>query len=86
MTFDFASKLADGDTVTGALTVTVTNVSGTATPAVTAGSPTVVGNQGLVRLSGGADGSDWNVQGKVSTTLGDTLQLDALLQVREQAN
>ena len=79
ITFDFGTKLASGDSLTGSATVTVPS-------GLTAASPVRSGNEVNVRLSGGTDASDYTVKCSCATTNGDTLQLSMLVEVRENAN
>lgn len=79
LSFDFTDKLASGDSLTGTATVTVAS-------GLTAGTPSRTGNVVSVRLSSGTDGTDYNVQCSCATTDGDTLHLDATIEVREAAN
>lgn len=87
VTFRFNEKLTAADTLTGTATVTITP-SGTL---AVVGTPTVESTTPgtgyvNVRLTGGTDAADYNVQCAINTTLGDKLQLDFLMEVRERAN
>lgn len=87
LTFDFLTKLSENDSLVGSATfATPALESGTSTPAVTGANVTRIGNQVSVRLSGGADGSNWGLQMACGTQNGDTLHLDALLEIREKRN
>lgn len=78
-TFDFSDKLSPGDTVLSITSVLVPS-------GITATAGTLVGNTVTVRFSGGAAGTDYLAQVRVTTTNGDILELDCTIEVREDAN
>jgi hypothetical protein len=79
LTLEFADKLATGDSLTGTPTVQ-------AETGLIAGAPVISGTKVLVQLSGGIDGSRYGVSCQVSTTQGDLLELDVLIQVDSRVN
>lgn len=79
LTFNFTSKLADGDSVASISAVT-------ASAGLTVSGPVLSGNLLNVRVSGGALGNDYTVIAKVLTTNGDTLEERATIEVRADAN
>lgn len=79
LTFEFSDKLATGDALTGAATIT-------ADTGLTVAGATVSGTTVTCQVSGGAHGSNYNVSCKMSTTQGDVLELDALIAVIANEN
>lgn len=77
-TMDFSSLMATGETITA-----VTNVAYTGDDALlVVGSPTYSGQQAQVRISGGTNEYSYRVTFTVTTSSGDTLQGEGILQVR----
>ena len=77
--FDFSAELDEGDTLTGAATVTATpNGLTLGTPILGSGNTKV-----QVRISGGTDGATYVVHCVVPTTEGDTLAGCGKLKVKE---
>jgi hypothetical protein len=81
VTFDFTSKLAAGDTLTGSPSVT-------ASAGLTITVPTIDPATGQVfaHVSGGSVGSDYEVRCEVNTTNGDLLREVVSVEVRDDAN
>lgn len=81
--FDFTSSLAEGETLTGAPTVTVTVYSGTdANPsAVKSGAASISGNAVLQKFTGGLSGVVYSVVAGCTTSLGQYLEQWAYLVV-----
>lgn len=78
ITFDFASKLNTGDAVA--------TVVGNALEAtgITVGAPTLTGNKVTALVSGGT--SVHRISCRVTTTLGETLELDVDIRIAEGEN
>lgn len=70
--YRFGDELAAGETIVSAV-VSLTLVSGTALPALTAGSPQISGGDVLHLMAGGAAGSLWHRQCKATTSAGQIL-------------
>lgn len=82
VSFDFTNKLKTGDSVSGSPTPTITADVG-----ITAGSPSLVGNVVSVQLSGGTNGTRYNVACNVTTTPGaDILELDVVVRISDSEN
>lgn len=76
--FDFGTKIQAGDALTGSPTVTATaGLSFTSARS---------GNIVTVLVSGGTDGSDYNLKVACSTTNGALPAMSATIEVREAAN
>lgn len=79
LTFDFSTKLATGDALTGTATITVDT-------GITAAGTTRSGNTVTTRISSGTDAEDYRVECSCATTGGDTLELAVTIEVRADAN
>jgi hypothetical protein len=81
--FDFTSRLAAGETLTGVPTVTVTVYSGTDPnpSAVKSGAASISGNTVVQKFTGGLAGVIYSVVAACSTSLGQSLQQWAYLVV-----
>ena len=77
LTFNFSPKLATGDGLVGLPTITSD---------LTTSNAQRVGDRVSVRVEGGNEGMDYNVKVECDTGLGDRLQLDAVIEIRESAN
>ena len=77
--FDFTSKLADDDALTGTATVT-------AATGLTADNVVRTGNIVTMQLSSGSAGTDYRVDCQCSTTSGDVLRLSVTIEVRADVN
>ena len=77
--FDFAGKMRTGETIS-------TVVSVVAAPSgLTVGATAFSGQVAQVRLSGGTDQTEYILTCKVTTSAGNTLELDGLLWVEDQS-
>lgn len=73
--FEFAANMTTGESLSG-VTSLVTTGSG-----LTVGSPAYSGTKVTVRLSAGTTGSRYKLTCVVTTSLGNTLELDGYLDV-----
>lgn len=78
LTFDFGSKLLEGDSVSG---MPVIDTAG-----LTLVAQALAGNVVTVRVSGGSDGETYRVSCLVDTAQGEKLELDVDLEVLDGAN
>ena len=81
---DFVRRLAEGETLS---TVTVTSkhsVTGADTTVAIISAPAINGTKGEARLSAGVTGDSHVVQIRVTTSLGNTLEDEFLLLIREE--
>lgn len=80
--FEFADKLRTGDSISAP------SVAGsiTAESGITVGAPQQSGTLVLCLASGGTDGQNYRVSCRITTTNGEKLELDVIIQVREGAN
>ena len=86
VTFDFTTKLIEGDAVATIVgNVLIVDPAGGTAPLV-ATAPQRVVNVVTSRLSGGTVGARYRVSCLVTTTGGETLELDMILGVAEGAN
>ena len=85
VTFDFASKLAAGDSLKGTAPAPRITIEPSGSLAVIAG-PTIDGTEVRVRLATPIHAVDYNVQCEADTTNGDTLSLDVTIAARERVN
>jgi len=85
VTFDFASKLAAGDSLKTSAPAPRITISPSGALAVLAG-PTIAGTEVRVRFGNGVHAIDYDVQCEADTTNGDTLSLDVVMAVREKVN
>lgn len=84
ITFDFEGpprKLLTGDSVSAVVGGALTADSG-----ITAGAPSVVGNTVTALISGGTEGTSYSISCRVTTTLGETLELDVNVYVADGEN
>lgn len=80
ITFDFGSKLASGDTVSAVSSIT-------ADAGITTTGQTLSGNKVTTLVSGGTEGiAPYRISCRVTTTLGETLELDVDVRVAEGEN
>lgn len=79
ITFEFADKLASGDSVSTIAAVT-------ASAGISLGTPALSGSVVSVRVSGGTSGNDYTVTCQVNTTNGDLLELKVTVEIRDDAN
>lgn len=80
--FEFADKLGTGDSISAS------SVAGsiTADAGITVAAPQQSGTLVLCKVSAGTDGQNYRISCKITTTLGEILELDVIIQVREGAN
>lgn len=81
ITFDFTSKLVDGDSVNGIVGNALVAAAG-----ITVGAPSRTGNTVTALVSGGAVTSTYRISCRVTTTLGETLELDVDVRVAAGEN
>jgi hypothetical protein len=79
LTFEFAEKLAPGDALTGSPTIT-------ASSGITATAGSKSGTTVSTQVSGGTAGNEYTVSCRIGTTQGDVLELDVVVEVRDDAN
>lgn len=79
--FDFGSKVASGDAVSAVVGSALIVPSG-----ITAGAPSISGNIVTALVSGGTALTSYRISCRVTTTLGETLELDVDLYVAEGIN
>lgn len=78
---DFSGLLAQGETLTGVTSVSYSSPSGDAALTLV-GSATYSGVYAQQRISGGTSGKYYTVTFVVTTSLGNTLEGEGILQVR----
>lgn len=79
VTFNFSTKMITGDTV-------ATVVSITATTGITASAPSLVPPRVTVSITGGTANQTYRISCLVTTTLGETLELDVNIRVADGVN
>jgi len=79
--FSFVEKLAPGDTLSGAITITASAGLTLIGPTVDVATATAT-----VHVSGGAAGQDYEVRCEAPTTGGDLLREVVAIEVRDDAN
>ena len=77
--FDFKAKIPTGDSISSVLSIT-------ADAGLTVTSGTISGTTVTTTVSGGTDGTKYNVSCKVNTVNGNILELDGEISVLEGAN
>lgn len=79
LTFNFESKLAQNDAITGSPTVTKDDGIDIITTQVS-------GNLVTLRISGGQDQNNYKINVGIATDLGDFVELDVIIRVRDGYN
>ncbi|SRR6266446_4507686 len=82
VTFEFADKLNIGDTIVGA------SVAGSVTTdtGITAGAPVQDVTRINTKISGGSNDQNYRINCRITTTQGEVLELDVIIQIREGVN
>ena len=81
ITFDFTNKLLPGDSV-----ATVVGGVLEAAAGITAGAPSLVSPRVTALISTGTVGTTYRISCRVTTTLGETLELDVDIRVADGEN
>lgn len=81
-TFNFSPKMSSGETILSVTALTKAPTAGTPT-ALTLGSPAISGQQVQVQISGGSNNGKYLMICQVLTSLGNTLQCEGYLLVRD---
>lgn len=77
---DFSALLASGETLTGAGTATVDK---TTAPVLTLGAASVSGSIAQFRISGGVSNTEYKVTLVVTTSAGNTLEGEGIVQCKD---
>lgn len=77
---DFSALLASGETLTGAGTATVDK---TTAPVLTLGAASVSGSIAQFRISGGVANTEYKVTLVVTTSAGNTLEGEGIVQCKD---
>jgi len=81
---DFARRLQTTESVTGVTVTSKNQVTGADTTTAIISAPAINGTKGEARLSAGVTGDSHVVQIRVTTSLGNTLEDELLLLIREE--
>lgn len=83
--FEYENALTSGETITDADAVTQASCNKVAgSEDLTIGSPSMHSTYILVRISGGTDNENYKLTSRVTTSLQNILELDALMHVRDE--